>query len=113
MTIDYILTTFSPAMFGDRATTHIRLVDRDEAMRLASDRTQVVATRFTHERLAKLQFPHSSNVPTRYANMRPGVNAIAIHYRGAPLPDSGEVPPGSVVTFYLIEVEDYQDAETD
>jgi hypothetical protein len=27
------------------------------------------------------------------------------------VPDSGEMPAGSMVTFYLIEAEEYQDAE--
>jgi hypothetical protein len=33
-----------------------------------------------------------------------------MHYRGPQVPDS-EVPLGGMVTFYLIETEDYQEAE--
>jgi hypothetical protein len=35
-----------------------------------------------------------------------------MHYRGPQVPDSGEVPLGGMVTFYLIETEEYQEAET-
>lgn len=111
MTIDYILTTFSPAMFGEGASAHIRVIAFDEASSLVTTDTRVVATRPSHERLAKNQFPSALGETARYAQLKPGVNAIHLHYRGPQVPDSGELPVGSMVTFYLIETEAYQSLE--
>lgn len=111
MKINYILTTFSPAMFGDAASVHIKLIGEEEARRLVTEDTKIVATRGTHERLARIQFPHASQEFSRYASLRDGVNAIIIHYRGPPLSDSGDLPPSAVVSFYLVEVETYQETK--
>lgn len=109
MNINYVLTAFSPAMFGQRATTHISIISLEEAKSLVNENTRLMATRITHEKLGRGVFPNLSPEPTRYADLRPGVNAIHLHYRGPPLDQSGELPPGSVVTPYLIEVQEFQE----
>lgn len=109
MNINYILTAFSPAMFGQKATTHISIISLEEARAMVDGHTRLMATRVTHERLGRHLFPNISPEPTRYADLRPGVNALHLHYRGPPLPDNGELPQGAVVTPYLIEVEAFQE----
>lgn len=109
MTINYILTAFSPAMFGERATAHIKAITMEEARALVDRSTKIMATRVTHERLARTQFPAADPDPARYASLRPGTTALHLLYRGPPIPDSGEVPPTGALTPYLIEVEEYQD----
>lgn len=111
MTSDYILTTFSPAMFGEGASVLIRVLAFEEASSLVTTETRVVTTRPSHERLAKNQFPSALGETARYAQLKPGVNAIHLHYRGPEVPDSGELPIGSMVTFYLVETEAYHSAE--
>ena len=109
MPANYILTTFSPAMFGEKATIHIRAIPHDEAQRHVDPSTRVVATRVSHERLAKAQFPNSADELARYANFKPATSAVLLSYRGPPVPDDGSVPVGGSVMFYLIEVEQYQE----
>jgi hypothetical protein len=109
--VDYILTTFSPAMFGQGATVHIRPISLEEARKLVSEDTRVSATRVSHDRLARLQFPGLHEETARFAALRPGTTAIHLHYRGPQVPDNGEVPLGASVNFYLIEAEEYQDSE--
>lgn len=111
MKINYVLTTFSPAMFGERATSHIRIITTEEARRLVDHDTKIVATRVSHERLAKSQFPNASEETARYAMLKPGTCAIHLHYRGPQVPDTGEMPAGAMVTFYLIETEEYAEPE--
>jgi hypothetical protein len=43
--------------------------------------------------------------------LKPGTQAIHLHYRGPQVPDDGHMPSSGMVTLYLIEVEDYQDHE--
>lgn len=109
MNINYVLTAFSPAMFGHKATAHISIISLDEARALVDRNTRLMATRVTHEHLGRVLFPNISPEPTRYADLRPGVNALHLHYRGPPLSISGDLPQGAVVTPYLIEVEDFQE----
>jgi hypothetical protein len=109
--VDYILTTFSPAMFGTGATVHIKPIALEDARKLVDAETRVSATRVSHDRLARIQFPDVHEETARYAQIKPGTTAIHIHYRGPQVPDSGEVPLGASVSFYLIEAEEYQDAE--
>lgn len=111
MKIDYILTTFSPAMFGEGATAHIRIVDPVEAQSLVGPATKVVATRVSHDRLAKSQFPGASEETARYAMLKTGTSALHLHYRGPQVGEEGKLPIGGMVTLYLIEVEDYQEHE--
>lgn len=111
--VDYILTTFSPAMFGEGATAHIRAIDKAEADRLIGSDTRISATRVSHERLARSQFPGAAEETARYALLKPGTCAIHLHYRGPQVPDTGEMPFGGMVTLYLIEVDEYQDLEAD
>jgi len=111
MKIDYILTAFSPSMFGDRATAHIRRIDADEAVSLVSEKTKIMASRVSHERLARLTFQNAAGDTARYAILTLGKNAIHLHYRGPQVPESGEVPVGGTVNFYLIEVSEYQEPE--
>jgi hypothetical protein len=108
MKIHYVITTFSPAMFGEKATSHIRIIPTDEARALIDQDTKVVATRLSHERLARHQLPGAHPETHRYAMLKPGVNALSLHYRGPQIPDNGDIPLGAMVTFYLIEVEEYQ-----
>jgi hypothetical protein len=109
--VDYILTTFSPAMFGQGATVHIRPITIEDARKLVDEDTKISATRVSHDRLARIHFPGANEEIARYAQLKPGTSAIHMHYRGPQVPDSGEVPVGGMVTFYLVEAEAYQEAE--
>lgn len=111
MKINYILTAFSPAMFGEGATAHIRVIELDEALALVDENTKISASRISHEQLARHTFPGASSTVARYAMLKPGTNAILIHYRGPQVPESGEIPAGGTVTTYLIEAEEYQEHE--
>lgn len=109
MKINYVLTTFSPAMFGEKATAHIKIISKEEALSHIDESTRVVATRVTHDRLARTQLSGMNDEPARYAQLKPGVNAIHLHYRGPAIADDGHLPIGGMCTYYLIEVEDYQE----
>jgi hypothetical protein len=111
MKINYVLTAFSPAMFGEGATVHIKAVHTEEAQAMVSEDTRIVATRVSHDKLARNTFPKVNEEVTRYANLKAGTNAIHLHYRGPQVPEDGRMPIGSVITCYLIEVEEYQDKE--
>lgn len=111
MHADYILTTFSPAMFGEGATAHIKIIPHDEAASYITTGTKIVATRVSHDRLARQQLPGADVETARYAVLKPGVVAIHLHYRGPPIGEDGQLPLGGMCTFYLIEVEGYQSAE--
>ncbi|HEX8580347.1 MAG TPA: hypothetical protein VF655_12240 [Allosphingosinicella sp.] len=111
MQIDYILTTFSPAMFGEKATAYVRVIHHDEAMTLVNESSRVVATRVSHEKLARHQFPQVSSDTQRYVVLQPGKVAIHLHYRGPQVSESGELPNGGAVSLYLIEVEEYDEPE--
>lgn len=99
-------------MFGEGATVHMKIVDNATAQELVDANTAIVATRPTHERLARNCFPGAREETARYATMKPGVCALHLHYRGPPIPDSGAMPIGGMVNFYLIDVDDYQQDET-
>ena len=109
MKINYILTTFSPAMFGEGAVAAIRMISTKEARGLVTDDTRIVATRVSHERLARSQFPAAGDETARYAQLKPGVNAIHLHYRGPQIPEDGEIPAGAMVTYYLCEVTEHSE----
>jgi hypothetical protein len=111
MNIDYILTAFSPAMFGNAATAHIQMLTLEEAKERVDANTLIQATRSTHEMLARNVFPQITRPATRYADLTPGRAVLHLHYRGPPIGTDGVVPAGSVVTPYLIEVEEFQEAE--
>lgn len=106
---DYVITTFSPAMFGQGATAHIKMISQDDARKLIGPKTQIIATRVTHDRLARQQLPGANPETGRYANLKDGISAISLHYRGPNIPDDGTMPLGGQCTFYLIEVEDYHE----
>lgn len=108
--IDYVLTTFSPAMFGERARANIRIISKEEATDLVGPETRIVATRVSHDQLARQLFP-AAGQSARYAMLKPGVQAVQVHYRGPQVPDSGELPTGGMVTFYLVEVDEYQEGD--
>jgi hypothetical protein len=110
MTANYILTTFSPAMFGEKATSHIRIIDAEEAQSLVDENTKVVATRVSHDRLARTQLQGAAEETARYAMLKPGVTAIHLHYRGPQVGDDGRLPMGGMVTYYLVEVTEYQES---
>lgn len=107
MKINYILTTFSLAMFGEGATIHTRVITQEEADRLVDEHTKIIATRVSHERLARNQFGGLTNEVARFASMEPGANAIHISYRGPPVAEDGELPFGGSVILYLVETEEY------
>ncbi len=108
--VNYVLTTFSPTMFGDRASIHQMTMPIEDALALIDhSTTQIVATRASHENLAKNLFGDLRT--TRFADMAPDKSAIFIHYRGAPIADDGVIREGGVVTLYLIESEEYQEYE--
>lgn len=109
LTARYILTNMSPSMFGTGATIHIKLISAEEARSYVDETTQIVATRITHERLARNQLPGCHPETSRFASFKPGTVALNLHYRGAPIGDDGEMPLNGVVSFYLIETEEYQE----
>lgn len=109
--VDYVLTTFSPAMFGTGATVHIKAITLEEARELVDTETRISATRVSHDRLARVQFPDVHQETARYAQLRAGTTAIHMHYRGPQVPESGEVPLGGMVSFYLVQAEEYQDVK--
>jgi hypothetical protein len=81
-------------MFGKNASAHIRIVSKEEAETLVGPSTRVVATRVSHERLAKSQFPDAANETARYAMLQRGTDAIHMHYGGPQVADTGELPVG-------------------
>ncbi|MEN2786264.1 hypothetical protein ACFOKI_07680 [Sphingomonas qilianensis] len=82
---------------------------RNHKLKIERPVTRIVSSRVSHERLAKNPFPGAADDLQRYAQLAPGKSAILISYRGPPVPDSGDIPSTGAVTFYLIEVEEYQD----
>lgn len=82
MPVDYVLTTFTPAMFGEGATAHIKIVEAAETQSLVDRNTRIVATRVSHDRLARNQLKGMAQDTARYATLKGGVTAIHIHYRG-------------------------------
>ena len=108
--VHYILTTTSMTMFGERATAHIKIVSEREALERIGSETQIVATRESHENMAKGLFGDRRVV--RQADMGPEKSAICLIYRGPPVPDSGVVPKGATMVYYLIEVEEYYEEES-
>lgn len=108
MNINYVLTAFSPAMFGHKATVHISIITLDEAKDMVTNMTRLMATRVTHEQLGRKLFPQIRET-TRYADLSPGITALHLHYRGPPIGPDGSMPEGAVVTPYLIEVEEFQE----
>lgn len=104
--VDYILTTFSPTMFGGRASIHIETLDKDNAAAFVGEDTAIVATRASHENMAKNLFGDAQPV-TRFADCRPGRSALVIHYRGSQVPDDGTIPADGVVTIFRVDVEDF------
>lgn len=111
MQANYVLTTFSPAMFGEAATAHIKIIHKDEATALIDERTKIVATRVSHDRLARNQLSGADPETARYATLNAGITAIHLHYRGPQIGDDGALPLNGMVTFYLIEVEEYAEIE--
>lgn len=109
MKADYVLTTFSPAMFGEKATTHVRAISKEVADKMVTPHTKLVATRPTHDRLARNQFSALDEQTARYAQLRPGTVAIHLQYRGPNIDDDGVIPFGGMVTFTLIETEEYHE----
>jgi len=109
MSATYILTTFSPTMFGEKASIYMRQVSKDEAKSKISDETRIIATRESHENMARNLFGDRDTA--RYADMGPDKSAILIHYRGPPVGDDGHTPKGGTLTFYLIETEPYEEPE--
>jgi len=107
---NYILTTTSFTMFGESATAHIKTITKDEADQMVDDTTVVIASRQSHENMAQNLF--GNRTCNRYADMSTeGATAICIIYRGPPVPDTGVIPEGATITYYLVEVEDYYEAE--
>ena len=109
MPADYVLTTFTPAMFGEGATAHIKIVDAAEAQSMITKDTKVVATRVSHDRLARTQLPGAAEETARYAMLKAGITALHLHYRGPQVGDDGRLPAGAMITYYLIEVDEYQE----
>ena len=81
MSVD-VLTAFSPAMFGEGATAHIKIVDAATAQSLIGKNTKFVATRVSHDRLARTQLLGAEDETARYAILKGGVAALHLHYRG-------------------------------
>lgn len=109
MNAHYVLTTFSPAMFGEGATAHIKIIDHAKAQSMVDQHTKIVATRVSHDRLARTQLTGAAEETARYAMLKGGICAIHLHYRGPQVGDDGRLPAGGMVTYYLIEVDEYQE----
>ena len=45
----------------------------------------------------------------RYATLKGGVTALHLHYRGPQVGEDGRMPTGGMVTYYLVEVDEYQE----
>lgn len=105
--VDYILTTFSPTMFGESASIYLKTIDKDDAKGRIGVDTQIVATRESHENMARNLFGDHRTV--RHADLAPGRSAVIIHYRGPPVGDDGHTPKGATLTYYLVEVEEYEE----
>ena len=105
----YILTTTSLTMFGEKSTAHIKIVSEREALERIGPETQIVATRESHENMAKGLFGDRRVV--RQADLGPERSAICLIYRGPPVPDNGTVPKGAKIVYYLVEVEEYYEDE--
>ena len=93
-------------MFGESAGIFMRIITKAEAKKLIDDETQIVATRESHENMAKHLF--GSRRVVRTADLSPGRSAVLIHYRGPPVGDDGHTAKNAVITYYLIEVEEYE-----
>ena len=70
-------------MFGEKATAHIKIISPDEAQGLVDQTTKVVATRVSHDRLARTQLPGAAEETARYAMLKEGVSALHLHYSWA------------------------------
>lgn len=108
MKINFILTNFSPAMVGEKASLHIRALQVHEAQALVDGNTKILATRIPHERLARGMFPNADPELARFVSLKDGVNALFLQYKGPQLGEDGKIPFGATVIPYLIEVENYQ-----
>jgi hypothetical protein len=106
---NYLLTAFSPLMFGERATVHIRVIDHEKAAELVDGRTRLLATRPDHQLLAEQQFGHHNMEVVRYSNLKSGMVAVHMHYRGPTVDNNTTLPFNSTVTYSLIEIEEYQE----
>ena len=96
-------------MFGEGATAHIKIVDAAEAQSMIDKNTKIVATRVSHDRLARTQLLGAADETARYAMLKGGVTALHLHYRGPQVGDDGRLPAGAMITYYLIEVDEYQE----
>jgi hypothetical protein len=105
MKANYILTTFSPTMFGNAISLYMKTITEDEAKSHVDDSTQIVASRESHSNMAARLFGQRNSI--RHADLGPDRSAILIHYRGKPVCDSGIIPPDAVITYYLLETEEY------
>lgn len=64
MRVTYILTRFSPAMFGEGATAHIKFIDARTPMSLIDRNSQIVTTRVSDDQLARNQLPGTADETT-------------------------------------------------
>ena len=108
MAIDYVLTSFSPAMFGEGATANIKIVEAAEAHPLVDRNTKIVATRVSHDRLARNQLTCVVEKTARYATLKGGVTAAQVLYRGQQVGEDGRMPTGGMATYYLVEVDEHR-----
>lgn len=109
MKAHYVLTVFSVAMMGTKATAHFKVIDQSEANSFVDDRTQIVSNRVPHSNMAMRLFPQSDKRVISRAELKPGSAAILIQYFGPPIGNDGVIPPGASTSYYLIEVEEYQE----
>ena len=103
--VDYVPTTFLPVMFGEEATAHIKIVESAEAQSLVDETTKVLANRPGHEKLVRNQLLSLQMETARYAMLKPGIPAIP---RGPQVGDDGRLTISGMVTFNLIEIQEYQ-----
>lgn len=107
--VDYVLTVYSPGMLGESATTHCKSIPLAAAKSLITNQTKVLATKPFHEQMARKNFPFSGET-IRNVNLLPGSTAVHVLYKGPPLGPDGEIPEGGFLRAYLLEVDEYQEA---
>ncbi|BBI21790.1 hypothetical protein EKJ_26370 [Qipengyuania flava] len=107
--VDFVLTAFSPLMFGEGVTAHWKALSLDAARALIDEETKILSRRVCHEQLARAQFPELEKTVSR-VELQPGSAALHLLYSGPPLGTDGRIPEGGFVRTYLLEVEEYQEA---
>jgi hypothetical protein len=109
-TVDYVITTFSPAMFDKGVTAHWKSIPLEAARAMVDDYgTSILSRRVCHERVARVHFPDVKKT-VGHIKLKPGSSALHVLYSGAPIESDGVIPEGGFIRTYLLEIEEYQEA---